>query len=1349
MSICNRKGILKGIIFTLATALLLFCVVLIVALWSQTGTNKVTGGFSSQLTSIFKKGGDGQVDTYWNGENFVPYNLDFIPISQNGYNFRTDSAPYTLFVKQNSNFGDGIRYCVGSTCLVYQAQDYSFRDVNGAQDYLSSILGVTGAVQGNKITYVNAFPNVDWSYENQKLNVKEKFLLKQKPQNPQSWLNQPTITLDFGGYIKPQGLHIYVNETHQTGNFVTGERIEFRNNQTGEVIFYLPKPVAEDNAGAQVNLKYEVKLQGNNIWFYTRTPWSWLNATERVYPVHIHPHRIVSNVQANISLQEPEYSPDLLTATFKEQDFNETITEFELKSHSEVTHIKQVGIGRQVVMYYDVQSSANLLDKLNDPSFIDMRTQQPIQREWKYVYLADIEVQVPTYHCFVLGNGTQNCEQNGTEFVNQSDWLPYEVSNIPSGEITLGVEVKTENGDLVDGVWNIDGNPISEHAVWNASLQTGLVSWYKLYGNLTDEVSGITLTNDNTVNTSGKIDDGRAFDSQDNLLRVNTSFTGTISRSFNVWVMSNDTANYRDILVYGTESAGQLFHWRQNNNGKTWVQNQGTSIEANTTIPQSTWVMVTMTFDGTTARLYQNASLVAQGSIAFNTGTTYGMHFGSYRDTAEWWYGKMDEIGMWNRTLTQEEITNLYNDGKGCTYLLCDPDVSLQVDLLSPSNGLQTINTEIVFSVNVTDSGAIGVANVSLLINGIINQTNSSGDEGQYNFTVSGLNEGNYNWTAIAFNSLGSQFITSTRTFLVDFSPPVLILNQNLTDVFSLLPMNVTLNYTATDLSLDACFYNTTDNPTPIIFTCNTVTNVSFSTSGTKTIFYSANDTLGGLTTQNVSFSIGTYTQSQSSPVMAEGGQSTFTLILNKTNIGTPTATFTYNNTNFVPTTQVNQQNGSIFTYVLNMPAGWGNSTGLTQFWNWTFSVPSANVSDFITPTQSQVVYSAFIDNCVVNSILIFNFTHMNEEDLSPFNFSSGNNLEIDVVLTGLLDPTVSLIYHDTKLDNQSIEVCINDGVLNSTSFRVDLTGSYIGTDYVQEFFYIDNGTLTSSNYPQNYFWYDLALVDSTTFLFKFLNENGLPVPGAIVETLRYYIGLGEFIEVERSKIDNNGETHIHLVEEDAVYKFRITFQNQEIFISEQYNAKCLSSPCSITLSAEPDVEPFPTVYNNLPQGSYLVQANKTTREVTLLFNLNETATMNMSIFTSNNNQDQEQLVAQGTTTASSGQFSVEVPLQYGNTTYYAVIYHNDDFVATRVVDLSESAQDYFGALGLFLGALAVLVLIMIGASHGEWVIIWAVLGLVTVSVLVLVDLNWYALLTFIAGAGIFMVKLISRRRIN
>jgi hypothetical protein len=203
------------------------------------------------------------------------------------------------------------------------------------------------------------------------------------------------------------------------------------------------------------------------------------------------------------------------------------------------------------------------------------------------------------------------------------------------------------------------------------ALINGLISYYTLDGDSFVDMLGVAnLTNDGTANTTGKLIDGRAFTS-DSMTRVNTGFTGTQARSFNLWVYSTDIANYRDILTYGTESTHAWFHWRQNNDGKIWVQEQGgATLETSSAIVPNTWVMVTFTWNSstTTAKIYLNGTLSGTGNIPFNTGVTNGMFWGSYNDTTEFWAGNMDEIGLWNRDLSDDEIRQLYNSGFGFSY---------------------------------------------------------------------------------------------------------------------------------------------------------------------------------------------------------------------------------------------------------------------------------------------------------------------------------------------------------------------------------------------------------------------------------------------------------------------------------------------------------------------------------------------------------------------------------------------------------------------------------------------------------------------------------------------------------
>jgi hypothetical protein len=77
------------------------------------------------------------------------------------------------------------------------------------------------------------------------------------------------------------------------------------------------------------------------------------------------------------------------------------------------------------------------------------------------------------------------------------------------------------------------------------------------------------------------------------------------------------------------------------------------------------WVHLAATFDGTTAKLYFNGGEVASGPFRFSTGTdaylTIGntMDINAWPDSPESYYGDLDEVCIYNRALTEDEIVYL------------------------------------------------------------------------------------------------------------------------------------------------------------------------------------------------------------------------------------------------------------------------------------------------------------------------------------------------------------------------------------------------------------------------------------------------------------------------------------------------------------------------------------------------------------------------------------------------------------------------------------------------------------------------------------------------------------------
>ena len=147
---------------------------------------------------------------------------------------------------------------------------------------------------------------------------------------------------------------------------------------------------------------------------------------------------------------------------------------------------------------------------------------------------------------------------------------------------------------------------------------------------------------------------------------------------------------------------------------------------------------------------------------------------------------------------------------------------SPEINLTLPIAYANLTTTNINFTSTVTDVN--GISNVTLYIDGVLNETNSSGVSGNYSFNKI-VSSGNHNWSLISESIYGKSTTSATREFYIDIIAPVI----NLTappSIFDYLIDGETLNlnWTVSDLNLDSCwhdyynadnsFFTTADEPT-------------------------------------------------------------------------------------------------------------------------------------------------------------------------------------------------------------------------------------------------------------------------------------------------------------------------------------------------------------------------------------------------------------------------------------------------------------------------------------------------------------------------------------------------------
>ncbi len=452
--------------------------------------------------------------------------------------------------------------------------------------------------------------------------------------------------------------------------------------------------------------------------------------------------------------------------------FGSEIGTLELKSHKSVDEIIKIAPGKdRVTMYYDFDFNEIYENGLGDVDFINMTDGEEIKKDYHFVIWDTIIEEKNSYSivCNEVYNPNNNsyyqvCEQviKGTYETQREGWVELNTKDIPKGKVRIGLATDVNLNETIDGIWTVAGKKIKKHAVWTADLNIGLMSYYKSNDNLatTNVIDSIDNNNgtlgggDNTddLSVSGIIDTALHFNGADDVIDLNDGndfdfVTGDdFSVSFwikpDVWtnglrIFSNDDGVNGYQIIEATSGGSGT-----GDNIQFWG-NGGNLVVSTDEIVIGEWNHIVITFDSGTAKIYINASTPFTGSTTISA-STEDLFIGVDPSGPDNYYdGVIDEIGIWNRTLSQSEITQLYNNGIGITWT--EVFEFIDITLNSPEDNFVTQNQTIVFntSINVTD---LEVVSVKLLIDGVVNETNTSGVIGDYIFQKD-LDFGNYNWS--------------------------------------------------------------------------------------------------------------------------------------------------------------------------------------------------------------------------------------------------------------------------------------------------------------------------------------------------------------------------------------------------------------------------------------------------------------------------------------------------------------------------------------------------------------------------------------------------------------------------
>ena len=237
----------------------------------------------------------------------------------------------------------------------------------------------------------------------------------------------------------------------------------------------------------------------------------------------------------------------------------------------------------------------------------------------------------------------------------------------------------------------------------------GLVGWWPFNGNANDESgngnnginSGATLSTDRF----GSINSAYSFNGTSNEISITDSLLNLVSDfTISCWMNSSDTAKIQQCIFNSINHTGFAVELNNENippnklmygvgpANAFWdlIYAQGTYNQFQNNI----WYHIVFVKSGTLYSLYQNNQFDGSSVVSASTGynQSVGIRFGSIGGT-EFFKGKLDDFGAWNRALTPTEIQGLsVVNGIGLGESTLD---NLTISP-NPTNGVVSMNISVV-----------------------------------------------------------------------------------------------------------------------------------------------------------------------------------------------------------------------------------------------------------------------------------------------------------------------------------------------------------------------------------------------------------------------------------------------------------------------------------------------------------------------------------------------------------------------------------------------------------------------------------------------------------------------------
>lgn len=265
----------------------------------------------------------------------------------------------------------------------------------------------------------------------------------------------------------------------------------------------------------------------------------------------------------------------------------------------------------------------------------------------------------------------------------------------------------------------------AECSVYDADVCTGMVSGYT-FDRVNTDVNGVKGINSVLTFTTDRHGLNNAVDLNEYTLKaaaIENLPSGNAARSVSLWLSVFDASGGDPrIFYYGGGAAGQMFGMNLNNYNKaapgdmTFIgygpaYDQAIS-NSNLIAESSKWHHLVAQYDGTNVSVYLDGVLLQSFARSLNTAASNAIYFGNFN-------GAIDDLRIYDRALSSDEIQNLYEVNKYCgntaapgigsSLTFCESDHATLSDIEVPGSNIKwysSVNTPLIAATTVLQDGA-------------------------------------------------------------------------------------------------------------------------------------------------------------------------------------------------------------------------------------------------------------------------------------------------------------------------------------------------------------------------------------------------------------------------------------------------------------------------------------------------------------------------------------------------------------------------------------------------------------------------------------------------------------------